>query len=160
MSHHQAEIAWRRAVDERFVDSKYSRAHHWKFDGGATVAASSAVSSVPLPYSKVANVDPEEALVAAVSSCHMLMFLYLAARAGLVIDAYSDQAVGVLESDARGRRSITTVKLAPAIVICGLVPPTDALLERLHHEAHEECYIANSVRSQITVAGTWTYHPS
>jgi organic hydroperoxide reductase OsmC/OhrA len=157
MSSYQAAISWRRQSDERFVDSKYSRAHLWEFDGGLSIPASSAVSSVPLPYSKPQNVDPEEALVAAISSCHMLTFLHRAAKSGFVVDSYQDLAVGVMEADARGRKSVTSVRLAPAITFSGPDRPSDAIVGRLHHEAHEECYIANSVRSDITVAGTWRY---
>jgi organic hydroperoxide reductase OsmC/OhrA len=160
MSSHQAEISWRRQSDERFVDSKYSRAHVWKFDGGVSIPASSAVSSVPLPYSKPENVDPEEALVAAISSCHMLTFLYRAAKSGFVVDSYEDSAVGVMETDSRGRKSVTSVKLAPSITFSGPNRPSDPIVERLHHEAHDECYIANSVRSDITVEGTWQYQPN
>src|SRR5580693_791337 len=106
MSEYQARIRWNRQPNERFVDSRYSRAHSWEFDGGLTVPASSAVSSVPLPYSKAENVDPEEALVAAISSCHMLTFLYRAAKSGFVVDSYDDLAVGTMKADSRGRQSI------------------------------------------------------
>jgi organic hydroperoxide reductase OsmC/OhrA len=157
MSSYQAEVSWQRQGDEEFVDSKYSRAHLWKFDGGVSIPASSAVSSVPLPYSKPENVDPEEALVAAISSCHMLTFLYRAAKSGFVVDSYQDLAVGFMEADSHGRKSVTQVKLAPSITFSGSVRPTDSTVDRLHHEAHEECYIANSVRSDITVKGTWQY---
>jgi organic hydroperoxide reductase OsmC/OhrA len=159
MSSYQAEISWRRQSDECFVDSKYSRAHLWKFDGGVSIPASSAASSVPLPYSKPENVDPEEALVAAISSCHMLTFLYPAAKSRFVVDSYEDQAVGVMEADSRGRKSVTSVKLTPTIAFSGPVLPSDPIVDRLHHEAHEECYIANSVRSDITVEGTWRRQP-
>src|SRR5579872_3126427 len=108
MSTYQAQISWERGSDERFVDSRYSRAHTWKFDGGLVVPASSAVSSVPLPYSKAEHVDPEEALVAAASSCHMLTFLYLAGKARFVVDSYEDTAIGNLTKDSRGRRAITS----------------------------------------------------
>lgn len=157
MSIYQANVSWKRQSDERFLDSRYSRAHQWKFDGGVIVPGSSAPSSVPPPYSKAENVDPEEALVAAISSCHMLTFLYRAAKSGFVVDAYDDLAVGTMEADSRGRLSITTVTLAPTIFFSGVNPPSDEVVERLHHEAHEECYIANSVRSEITVAGSWEY---
>ena len=157
MSEYQAQIVWHRRDDEAFVDRKYSRAHSWTFDGGVVVPASSAVHSVPLPYSKAENVDPEEALVAAISSCHMLSFLYVAARAKFVVDAYDDVAVGTMSKDARGRQAITTVVLAPKIVFSGAHEPTDALVEKLHHEAHEQCYIANSVRTEISVSGQWRY---
>ena len=157
MSTYQANISWKRERNQRFLDSKYSRAHEWKFDGGAIVPASSAVSSVPLPYSKAENVDPEEALVAAISSCHMLTFLYRAAKSGFVVDSYDDLAVGTMQADSRGRQSITAVTLAPTILFSGGNQPSDEVVERLHHEAHDECYIANSVRSEITVAGSWHY---
>jgi organic hydroperoxide reductase OsmC/OhrA len=157
MSDYRAEIAWRRDASEKFVDSRYSRAHEWKFDGGVIVPASSAASSVPLPYSKAENVDPEEALVAAISSCHMLTFLHLAAKSRLVVDSYLDQAVGTMTKDSRGRQAVTRVVLAPKIRFSGMLAPDDAMVAQLHHHAHEECYIANSVRSEITVAGEWSY---
>lgn len=157
MSSHRAAIHWRRGADERFLDARYSRAHEWRFDGGLVVPASSALSSVPLPFSRPENVDPEEALVAAISSCHMLTFLYLAAKAGLVVDSYRDDAVGVMQADPRGRWSITQVTLAPQITFSGQNRPDDSMLAGLHHDAHEECFIANSVRAEIKVAGSWKY---
>jgi organic hydroperoxide reductase OsmC/OhrA len=102
MRRYQAEIACS-AGAMSFLDSQYSRAHQWTFDGGVTVPASNAVASVPLPYSKAENVDPEEAFVAAISSCHMLTFLYLAAKSGFVVDSYDDLAVGTMGADSRGR---------------------------------------------------------
>jgi len=155
MSEYQARIRWTRQAGERFVDSRYSRAHTWEFDGGVVVPASSAVSSVPLPYSKPENVDPEEAFVAAISSCHMLTFVYLAGADGFVIDSYDDLAIGHMTRNHKGRLAVTQVRLAPKIVISGTKKPTDADIDRLHHAAHEECYIANSVITEITVAGTW-----
>lgn len=160
MSTHRAEIVWRRQSHEGFLDSRYSRAHEWRFDGGVTVPASSAVSSVPLPYSNPDNVDPEEALVAAISSCHMLTFLYRAAKSGFVVDSYDDRAIGTMATDSRGRQSIIEVKLTPDITFSGPVRPSDEAVARLHQEAHDECYIANSVRSEISVAGTWRYAPA
>jgi organic hydroperoxide reductase OsmC/OhrA len=159
MSEHSADIVWQRRAGEAFLDSRYSRAHDWRFDGGVVVPASSAVSSVPLPYSKSENVDPEEALVAAASSCHMLTFLYLAAKSRLIVDAYQDHAVGTMTVDDRGRKSITRIVLSPKIRFSGPKPPDAAGVARLHQEAHEECYVANSLRSEITVAGDWVYTP-
>jgi len=159
MSEHLARIRWSRQPGERFVDSRYSRAHTWEFDGGVTVPASSATSSVPLPYSKAENVDPEEALVAAISSCHMLTFLYLAAKEQFVVDSYEDPAVGTMTRNAQGRLAVTCARLAPRIVFSGAKAPTEADVERLHHAAHEECFIANSVLTEIRVGGNWTYHP-
>lgn len=157
MSQHQARIRWARRGDEKFVDSRYSRAHQWEFDGGVTVPASSAVSSVPLPYSKPENVDPEEALVAAISSCHMLSFLYLVAKAGFVVDSYDDLAIGTLARNEQQRLAVTTVRLAPRIEFSGVRAPTQEDVDRLHHAAHEECFIANSVRTAISVECTWKH---
>ena len=157
MSKYQAHIHWTRHPDERFVDSRYSRAHRWEFDGGVTVPASSAVSSVPLPYSKAENVDPEEAFVAAISSCHMLTFLYLAGKKGYVVDTYHDLAVGTLARNAQGRLAITAVQLSPKTIFSGAKSPTDGELHRLHHAAHEECYIANSVATAIAISSTWEF---
>jgi len=157
MSQHQAHIRWARQESEKFVDSRYSRAHQWEFDGGVKVPASSAVSSVPLPYSKPENVDPEEALVAAISSCHMLSFLYVVAKEGFVVDAYDDLAIGTMARNDQGRLAVTTVRLAPRIEFSGTRAPTQADVDRLHHRAHEECFIANSVRTEISVECDWTY---
>ena len=157
MSEYSADIIWHRSAGEAFVDSRYSRAHEWRFDGGIVVPASSAVASVPLPYSKSENVDPEEALVAAASSCHMLSFLYVAARSRFVVDAYTDHALGTMSADEGGRKSITRIVLHPKVRFSGPRAPDAAGVERMHHEAHEQCYIANSLRSEITVAGEWSY---
>ena len=157
MSEHQARIRWARGADEKFVDSRYSRAHQWEFDGGVSVPASSAVSSVRVPYSKPENVDPEEALVAAISSCHMLSFLYVAAKDGFVVDRYDDLAIGKMARNEQGRLAVTTARLAPRIDFSGTRSPSQADVDRLHHAAHEECFIANSVRTVITVEGEWKY---
>jgi organic hydroperoxide reductase OsmC/OhrA len=157
MSEYQVVVRWAREPTERFTDLRYSRAHSWEFDGGVTVPASSAVSSVPLPYSKPENVDPEEAFVAAISSCHLLTFIYIAAKNRCVVDSYVDAAVGTMKKNARGRLAMTHVQLAPRIVFSGDRSPTQADIDRMHHEAHEECYIANSVLTEITVAGEWRY---
>jgi organic hydroperoxide reductase OsmC/OhrA len=112
---------------------------------------------VPAPYSKPENVDPEEALVAAISSCHLLTFLYVAAKSRFIVDSYEDIAVGTMAADSRGRQAITTVVLAPKVVFSGSREPNEELVKNLHHEAHEQCYIANSVRSEILVSGEWRY---
>ena len=150
MSEYVATVEWTRG-DQPFSDRRYSRAHDWRFDGGAVVRGSSAPSSVPLPMSDPAAVDPEEALVAAVSSCHMLFFLDFAARAGLVVDRYLDEAVAVMGRDDRGKTAITEVTLRPAIDFAG-GPPDAATLDALHHRAHEACYIANSIRAPVRIA--------
>ncbi|MGF1761781.1 OsmC family protein [Aliivibrio kagoshimensis] len=149
MSEHYATIHWKRAPHEIYSDNQYSRGHHWTFDGGVTLPASSSPHVVPLPYSVEANVDPEEAFIAALSSCHMLVFLAIAAKRRYVIDSYEDKAVGIMEADADGRVAITKVTLRPNIVFSGDKQPTFAQLEKMHHQSHKECFIANSVNTEV-----------
>ena len=145
-----ATIRWERGA-QPFSDQRYSRAHDWTFDGGLRVPASSSPLSVPLPMSDAAAVDPEEALVAAASSCHMLFFLALAAARGFVVDHYRDHAVGILGQDADGRKAMTRIALRPDIGFSGARLPDAAELAALHHAAHAQCYIANSVNTEIVV---------
>ena len=152
MSHYVATIRWTRKPDEPFLDGRYSRAHKWSFDGGAEVAASSSPSVVRTPFSDPAGVDPEEALVASLSSCHMLFFLDFAKQAGFVVDAYEDAAEGVMEKGADGRVRMTRVTLRPALRFSGGKQPSEGELAELHHKAHDACYIANSVTAAVTVA--------
>jgi organic hydroperoxide reductase OsmC/OhrA len=152
MAHeYKANIAWERGAGEPFTDLKFSRAHRWSFDGGITVPGSSSPLSVRVPYSRAEAVDPEEALVAALSSCHMLTFLYFAAKQGIVVDSYQDEAVGVMTKNARGKLFVSKVALRPRIAFAGTQPPNAAQLAELHHHAHEECYIANSVLTEVVV---------
>src|SRR5262245_45693824 len=152
MAHeYTATISWKRGASEPFTDIKFSRAHTWSFDGGVTVPASSSPLSVRLPFSRADAVDPEEALVAALSSCHMLTFLYLAAKQGYVVDSYDDAAVGVMTKNERGKLYVSKVTLRPFIVFSGGKLPTGAQTAELHHHAHEECYIANSVLTEVVV---------
>jgi len=144
----EATIAWQRQEHEPFRDSRYSRGHTWRFDGGAEVPASSSPHIVPLPYSVAAHVDPEEAYVASLSSCHMLVFLAIAAKRGYVVDSYQDRAAGIMEKNPQGQQFISRVTLHPRVVYRDAAP--DEATERaLHHEAHEQCFIANSVRTAI-----------
>ena len=148
MSKYHAEIAWQREGD-RFTQGRYSRAHVWRFDGGVEVPASASPHVVPLPFSVEAAVDPEEAFVASLSSCHMLWFLSIAAKHGYVVDHYHDHAVGLMAQDAQGRLAITEVTLRPEVRFCGDTLPDRATQEAMHHEAHEACFIAASVRSEV-----------
>jgi organic hydroperoxide reductase OsmC/OhrA len=150
MHQFEARLAWARG-EQNFGDQRYSRAHTWLFDGGAQVAASSSPLSVPLPMSDPLAVDPEEALVAAASSCHMLFFLSIAAARGLVVDSYHDHAVGTLDRNDEGKLAMTRIALRPHIVFSGARQPDAAELSALHHAAHERCYIANSIKAEITV---------
>lgn len=152
MSEHRATIEWAAAVSpDDFRKGRYSRAHRWTFDGGLTVEGSSSPSVVPLPWSNPANVDPEEAYVASISSCHMLTFLFVAAKAGFTITAYRDEAVGVMARTAQGVVWVSRVTLAPRITYGDREPTADELAH-LHHAAHEGCFIANSVKTEIVVA--------
>ena len=152
MSTHKARVAW--TSDGDFASGRYSRRHRWSFDGGAIVTASSSPDVVPAPMSDPAGVDPEEALVASASSCHMLWFLHLARDAGLDVAAYRDSAVGTMGKDPRGRMAMTRIVLRPEIEFAGDPPAADALA-RLHEEAHERCFIANSLRTEVRVEGRW-----
>jgi organic hydroperoxide reductase OsmC/OhrA len=145
-----ARIAWDRAGGV-FSDNRYSRGHQWFFDGGITVPASSSPQVVRLPYSVADAVDPEEALVASASSCHMLSFLYIAAKQGFIVDSYVDEASGVMEQNSEGRLAISRITLRPRIEFSGSKLPTAEELQSLHHSAHEECFIANSLKSEVVV---------
>ena len=151
MAEHRATVSWRRDAGD-FAKGHYSRGHVWRFDGGVEVEASAAPSVVPAPWSVAAAVDPEEAFVASLSACHMLTFIDVARHAGFVVDSYQDEAVGLLAKNAEGRRAVTTVTLNPQIAFAGR-QPTGAELAGLHHRAHEGCFIANSVRTTVTIAG-------
>ena len=141
-------IVWQRDA-QTFVDHRYSRRHAWHFDGGAVVPASSSPQVVPLPLSDPAGVDPEEAFVAALSSCHMLWFLDLAAKAGWLVDSYRDDAVGVMARNAEGRLAMTRVTLKPTVHFAPGHCPDRATLQALHQVADESCYIANSVKTEV-----------
>ena len=147
---HTARISWQRNGAD-FARNRYSRGHEWSFDGGTTVPASSSPSVVPLPYSVEAAVDPEEALVASAASCHMLWFLSLAAKQGFVIESYEDEAAGVMGKNNEGRPCITRITLRPRIAFAGDREPSPQELEALHHAAHDACFIANSLKSEIVV---------
>lgn len=151
MSEYSAKVVWKRQPEEAFKDNKYSRGHSWEFDGGAVVAASSAPSIVPLPYSVEANVDPEEAFIASLSSCHMLFFLAIAGKRGFVIDQYIDNAIGIMEKDNEGKMSITKVSLRPEATFGGDKQPSLDQLEKMHYQSHDQCFIANSVKAEVVV---------
>ncbi len=150
MSTYTAKIVWKSDSPETFTKNRYTRGHTWEFDGGIIIPASSSPQVVPR-FSVEAAVDPEEALVASVSSCHMLTFLYLAARAGFNIAAYTDNAVGEMATLEDGRQWLSKITLDPQIKWLGDTIPTADELAALHHDAHEMCYIANSIKSEIVV---------
>jgi organic hydroperoxide reductase OsmC/OhrA len=152
MSEHKAIISWKRTSPD-FLSGKYSREHTWSFDGGVTVLASPSPSVVPTPYSNPAYVDPEEAFVASISSCHMLTYLYLASREGFQVDSYHDEAVGRMTKNEKGVPWVSSVALHPKIIYSGDKLPIPADEERLHHAAHEQCFIANSIKTEVTVTG-------
>jgi organic hydroperoxide reductase OsmC/OhrA len=143
------QVLWQRAAHETFTDNRYSRRHALHFDGGTEVAGSSSPSVVPLPLSDAAAVDPEEAFVAALAACHMLWFLSIAAQQGYVVDRYSDSAIGVMTRNAAGKLWISCVTLRPDVRFGGEHGPSGDDLRQLHHRAHMECFIANSVKSEV-----------
>lgn len=150
MSTYTATVVWTRPSGAAFTDNKYSRGHEWRFDGGVTVPASSSPHVVPPPLSKKDAVDPEEAFVASLSSCHMLFFLFYAAKAGFKIDRYEDEAIGEMGKNADGAMAMLKVRLRPKIDWEGAVPSGEQL-DKMHHSSHESCYIANSVTSEIVI---------
>jgi organic hydroperoxide reductase OsmC/OhrA len=148
MSEYTATVHWQRD-GARFVDNRYSRAHRWRFDGGVEVPASSSPSVVPLPLSDANAVDPEEAFVAALSSCHMLWFLSIAAEAGFVVESYDDAASGTMARNAQRQLVMTLVLLRPRVAFAGTRRPDAEEFATLHHRAHDACYLANSVKTEV-----------
>ncbi|WP_332774606.1 OsmC family protein [Polaromonas sp.] len=148
MAQYSAEILWQRG-EQDFLGNRYSRRHLLRFDGGAEVAGSSSPHVVPVPMSDAAAVDPEEAFVASLSSCHMLWFLSIAAKRKFCVDRYADAAVGVMAKNAEGKTAMTVVTLRPEVQFSGERLPTREQIEQLHHEAHAECFIANSVKTEV-----------
>ncbi len=148
MATYSAEVIWTRG-EEKFVDNRYSRKHLLRFDGGVEVPGSSSPHVVQVPYSDAAAVDPEEAFIASISSCHMLFFLSIAAGRKFRVDRYRDNAVGVMEKNANGKLVVSVVTLRPEALFSGDKLPTRADVDAMHHEAHEECFIANSVKSDV-----------
>jgi len=153
MSTYTAKISWKNDSPETFTKNRYSRAHTWSFDGGIEVPASSSPHAVRLPFSAEEAVDPEEALVAAASSCHMLSFLWVAAKGGFNVESYEDNAVGEMTATEGGKQWISKITLDPQIIWSGDKIPTAVELAHMHHEAHEVCYIANSIKSEVVVKG-------
>ena len=150
MSEYTARVRWERGA-QNFTDARYSRAHVWTFDGGIDVPASASPAIVAAPLSESCAIDPEEAFVASLASCHMLTFLALAAKAGFRVDSYDDLALGVLEKNGAGRLAITRVRLRPRVVFSGSALPMAETARALHEKAHEECFLANSVRTDVLV---------
>jgi organic hydroperoxide reductase OsmC/OhrA len=150
MSIHTASIVWARG-EQPFVDRRYTRAHEWRFDGGTVVPASASPQVVRAPFSDAAAVDPEEAFVASLASCHMLWFLDLAAQGGYRVDRYTDDAQGHMAPAADGRHWIERVVLRPQVAFSGDKHPSAAELQAMHHDAHDLCFLARSVRSEVLV---------
>jgi len=147
---HTATVRWERG-DQAFIDNNYRRTHRWEFDGGAVVPGSAAPDIVKVPFSDPAAVDPEEAFVASLASCHMLFFLGYAAKRKFRVDSYVDNAEGELAKDAEGRLAMTRVTLRPRVRFSGDLLPSAEDIERMHHQAHEKCFIANSVKTDVRV---------
>ena len=148
MAQYTAQVLWLREGQD-FHGNRYSRRHVLRFDGGIEVPGSSSPHVVPLPQSDAAAVDPEEAFVASLSSCHMLWFLAIAAKRKFCVDRYLDSAAGVMEKNSEGRMAMSVVTLRPEVRFSGEVMPTREQVDDMHHKAHEECYIANSVKTEV-----------
>lgn len=144
-------LLWKKASDETFTDGKYSRRHQWIFDGGTKVTASSSPHVVPLPMSDESAVDPEEAFIAALSSCHMLFFLSFAAKHNYVIEAYEDNAEGTMSKIENGEMAMTAVNLRPKVKFTGNHIPSEEVIAELHELSHKKCFIANSVKTEVNV---------
>jgi organic hydroperoxide reductase OsmC/OhrA len=154
MSHeYHATVRWTRG-GASFLDRRYSRGHVWQFDGGVEIPASSSPLSVPLPYSEAAAVDPEEAFVAALASCHMLFFLDFASRAGFLVERYEDTPVGAMTENAAGKLFVSKVTLNPSVVFGAGKAPSAQDVAALHHKSHDECFIANSVKSEVVLGAS------
>lgn len=153
---HTATVTWTKKPEEKFTDNRFHRVHIWTFDGGVEVPGSAAPAAVPPPLSDPSAVDPEEAFVASLSSCHMLWFLSIAAKRGFVVEQYIDEAEGALGPISEGERlqMMTYVTLRPVVTFSSDNKPSDADFEAMHHEAHEKCFIANSVKSKVTCEPT------
>ena len=148
---YSVKIFWKKNLDEAFVDSKYNRSHTWSFDGGIEIPASSSPHVVPVPMSNESAVDPEEAFVAAISSCHMLWFLSIAAEKSFIVESYEDNAIGVLGKNGEGKLAMTKITLKPKVNFNDTIVPTNEQVDELHRLAHEKCFIANSVKTKITI---------
>jgi organic hydroperoxide reductase OsmC/OhrA len=151
MAHaYTATVVWQRG-EAVFTDGRYSRAHEWRFDGGVVVPGSSAPSVVRVPLSREDAVDPEEALVASASACHMLFFLDFARRAGFRVDSYVDAAEGTMTPNDKGKPFVSKITLRPKVTFSGEKRPTADEIAALHHKSHDDCFIANSLRADIAI---------
>jgi organic hydroperoxide reductase OsmC/OhrA len=155
MASHRATIEWTCGVPAAdFLKGRFSREHRWSFDGGLSAIGSASPSVVPAPWSNPAGIDPEEAFVASISSCHMLTFIWLAGKAGFAVATYRDEAVGTTSKNEKGAAWVSQVTLSPQITYSEERVPTAEELAKLHHAAHDGCFIANSVKTEIVIAGT------
>ena len=158
MSKYSATVSWSRD-GQPFIDNKYKRTHRWTFDSGQTIRASASPNIVPSPFSDPSAVDPEEAFVAALSSCHMLWFLSIAAEAGFVVEAYVDKATGILSRDEHGKQAITQVALFPHVTFKSGSAPSMEKHHIIHDLAHEKCFISNSVKTTVEVESSMSIEP-
>ena len=147
----KATIDWKKLPNEAFTDGKYHRTHTWTFDGGISVQASSSPDIVPVPYSDPTLIDPEEAFLASIASCHMLFFLSIAGKQKLIIESYEDHPEAIMEKNEEGKMAITSVVLKPRVKFSGSNQPDQTTVKALHQRAHEKCFIANSIKSTITL---------
>jgi organic hydroperoxide reductase OsmC/OhrA len=150
MSEHRAIVHWKND-GSKFIDNKYSREHIWKFDGEVEIFASASPKVVPIPYSNPVCIDPEEAFIASLSSCHMLWFLSIAAKNKFVVESYLDRVVGIMEKNQDGKLAIAKVYFHPQIIFAENNLPTTEKIQEIHEEAHQNCFLANSVKTEIII---------
>jgi organic hydroperoxide reductase OsmC/OhrA len=151
MSKYSATIIWQRGKDEKYIDNKYSRGHEWSFDGGISIPASASPKVVPLPYSIEENIDPAEAFIASIASCHMLYFLSIAAKMNFIVDEYIDNPVGVLENDNEGFMAITKVILNPKVKFYNNMILLPKEIDEIHNKAHQKCFLVNSIKTHVII---------
>ena len=146
-----ARITWQKQPGEEFEQGRYSRVHHWEFDGGMKIAASSSPAIVPLPMSDESLIDPEEAFLASLSSCHMLFFLSIAAKKELIVEKYEDNVVGMMGKNEEGKIAMLRVNLNPVVIFSGTEKPSKETIRQIHELAHDSCFIASSVKTEIEI---------
>jgi len=151
MSTYHANVKWARKKSEAYIDNQYSRSHTWTFESGLVIPASASVHIVQPPYSVAENIDPEEAFVASLSSCHMLFFLSIAAKNNFIVDEYRDKAIGTLDKNAAGHFYMSEVTLHPEVIFTGDKQPTLENIKNIHHQSHNQCFIANSVITKVEI---------
>lgn len=147
----KSRIVWRKEADEIFLDGKYERTHQWIMNDGAKIDVSASPEIVPMPMSDPSLIDPEEAFLSSISSCHMLFFLSIAAKKKIIVEVYEDTPIALMGNNENGKMAILSIELQPIVKFVGDKQPTDATVKRMHQLAHANCFLANSINAKITI---------